>query len=99
MKIKHSSLLEADLTNIADTIRLDKPLRAITFIRELRAKIAFVEKNPHLYRLRPEIAPDARIAIHRKYLIMFRITPENALELLRVSHGARDLSALYEESQ
>jgi plasmid stabilization system protein ParE len=59
-------------------------------LRLIRARIKEIAKQPTLYRLRPELAPDARLAVVAQYVILFRIHRE-AVRIERVLHGGRDL--------
>jgi toxin ParE1/3/4 len=45
-------------------------------------------------RLRPNIAPELRYFTVGKYLILYRTVPEG-VQIVRVIHGARDLSHLF----
>ncbi len=47
-------------------------------------------ENPLLYRLRPEIGPDAWLTAFGRYVILFRLSGDVA-RVERVVHGARDL--------
>lgn len=85
---------EADLENIADYIASDNPARAATFVAELREKAEAIGHMPHAYPPRPDLGPDFRTAIYGRYLIVFRDLPE-AVYVLRVVHGARDLLRLF----
>ncbi len=51
-------------------------------------------ENPLLGRLRPDIAPELRYFAVGKYLILYRIVP-NGIQIVRVIHGAWDLSNLF----
>jgi toxin ParE1/3/4 len=48
-----------------------------------------------LYRLRPELGDDARMALVGRYVILFRIVGE-VVRIERVVYGGRDLLALFE---
>ena len=52
-----------------------------------------IAKQPEMYRLRPEIGPDARLATVGNYVILFRIR-KNVVRIERVVHGGRDLFPL-----
>jgi toxin ParE1/3/4 len=58
---------------IGELIRADSPQRAISFIFELERKAYSIARRPPIYRLRPEIAPDVRLAVHGNYVILFRM--------------------------
>lgn len=90
MRVEFSAFVESDLTAIADYIAADNPTRAVTFVKEIRAQCRKLGEGPLLYRLRPEIAPDARLVAHQRYVILFRIV-DQIVRVERIVHGARDL--------
>jgi toxin ParE1/3/4 len=86
--------IESDLNDIGEYIALHNPIRAGTFVDELIAQIERIGEFPFSYRLRPDIGPEARAAIHKNYLILFRITG-GVVRVERVVHGRRDLPKLF----
>jgi plasmid stabilization system protein ParE len=95
MRMEISAFVEADLDAIADYIAQDNPTRAVTFLAEIRAKLRAVATHPLLYRLRPEIGEDARVALAGRYVILFRVVGET-VRIERVVYGTRDLLALFD---
>jgi plasmid stabilization system protein ParE len=93
MRIRFSSLVEGDLDAIADYIAQENPARAVSFLREIGAKMHAIEQNPLLYQLRPEIGEGARMATVGRYVILFRVTGK-AVRIERVVYGGRDLLTL-----
>lgn len=93
MRVEFSSFIEGDLDAIADYIAQDNPMRALSFLAEIRAKLHAVGNHPLLYQLRPEIGEDARMALAGRYVILFRIVDE-VVRIERVVYGGRDLLAL-----
>jgi len=86
--------VEDDLSEIGDYIALHNPIRARTFIDELIAEIERIGEYPLSYRLRPDIGTEARAAVHKNYLILFRIVG-GVVRVERVVHGRRDLPKLF----
>jgi toxin ParE1/3/4 len=85
----------ADLTEIAEYIAKDNLLRAATFVAELEAKCRSVAAAPEIYPLRNDLAAGIRMAVHRRYLVLFRdLAQERTVRIERVLHGARDLPRL-----
>ncbi len=85
----------ADLEDIAEYIARDNPERAATFIEELEAKCRAVAAAPDIYPARPDLAPGLRMAVHGRYLVLFRELPgQTAVRVERVLHGARNLPRL-----
>lgn len=79
--------------SISDYIAQDSPRRAVEFIQEIREEIRRIGKNPLLYRLRPEIGEEARLAIVGRYVLLFRIRAK-VVRIERVVFGGRDLPLL-----
>jgi toxin ParE1/3/4 len=50
--------------------------------------------TPEAFPAREDIAPGLRMAVHRPYLIFFRIETDQ-IRIERVLHGARDLRELF----
>lgn len=92
MRLAFTPLAEQDLEAIADYIAADNPARALSFVRELRAQCQRITLNPPGYRLRPELGDGIRSCAHGHYLIFFASDPDAVL-ILRILHGARDLAA------
>lgn len=73
MRLRLSSHVPRDLEEIANYIAQDSPRHAVSLVRRLRAAFIDIARQPQLYRLRSELASDARIAPIGSYLILFRI--------------------------
>jgi len=93
MRFELSDFVEADLNAIASYIACDNPTRAVSLIKEIRAEVRAIARNPLLYRPRPEIDEDVRMGIVGRYAILFRIA-DNRVRIERVVYGGRDLPAL-----
>jgi toxin ParE1/3/4 len=88
--VRVSPRAAADLEQIGEYIELDNPERAASFVAELENACHRIGDNPKAYPLRSDIRPGVRLAVHRKYVIAFRILA-NEVRVERVLHGARDL--------
>ena len=97
MRLELSRFVEGDLDDIANYIAQDNPRRAVTFIREIGAKFQEIQRNPLIYRLRPEIGDEARLAVVGNYAILFRVIGD-AARIERVTYGGRDLPETFEPS-
>jgi plasmid stabilization system protein ParE len=95
MLVELSSFIESDLEAVADYIAQDNPIRAVSFIREIREELRLVGQNPLLYQLRPEIGEDARLAVVGRYVILFHIVDE-VVRIERVIFGGRDLPTVFQ---
>jgi toxin ParE1/3/4 len=82
-----------DLREIGDWIAQDSPRRALTFVSELRAHALKIANAPLGFSSREDLSPGLRMAVHRPYLIFFRLEPDT-VRIERVLHGARDLREL-----
>ncbi len=91
-----SAQAEADLDEIDDYIAANNPARAESFIEELYRKALNIGTAPLAYPKRSDFGPDLRTALHKPHLIVFRVTT-NAVEIVRIIHGARDLPRLFED--
>jgi plasmid stabilization system protein ParE len=96
MRVELSAFIESDLDVIAEYIALDNPARAVSFIREIRAKFRQIGQHPLIYQLRPEIGEQARMALVGRYVILFRIVDDVA-RVERVVYGGRDLWVVFNE--
>ena len=95
MRLIFAPSVRAELIDIGDAIREDNPSRAESFVLELEEKARSITRFPRIYRMRPDIAPDIRLAAHGKYVILFRIAGDE-IRVLHIVHGARDLKRLFE---
>lgn len=94
MKVELSDNAVSDLNEITDWIASDNPLRAATFIGEIRERCKRLGVMPRAYPLVPRNEDTGvRRCPFREYLIFYRVTAD-AVEILRVLHGARDIDAL-----
>ncbi len=67
-------------------------------LRLLHAKMKEIAKQPEMYRLRPEIGPEARLATLDNYVILFR-TRKNVVRIERVVHGSQDLFPMLKDTE
>ena len=94
MKVEISAEAESDLEAIGDHIARDSPARAVSFIRELRAKCLDLaeaaEAFPVVHRYK---ALGVRRRIHGAYLIFYSVKDDRVV-ILHVLHGAMDYNAI-----
>ena len=96
MVILYSQEVEGDLDSLAEYIAADSPRRAVSFLREIYAEIERIGQSPLLYQLRPDIGPDARLAVVGRYVILFRFT-DGLIYIERVVYGGRELPRLFNQ--
>ncbi|WP_323165985.1 type II toxin-antitoxin system RelE/ParE family toxin [Pseudomonas bubulae] len=98
MKLEFSRYVEEDLDNIADFIAQDNPVRAVTFIQDIRQKCLSIQHTPYHYQLRPDIGDEARLAVVGNYSILFRVVSDQRVRIERVVYGARYLPQMLDPS-
>jgi toxin ParE1/3/4 len=86
-----------DLIDAALTIAEDNPSAADRFLDAITKTIGRLAKHPMIGRARPELAPDLRSFPHRQYVIFYRRSIPQGVEVVRVLHGARDIPPLFED--
>lgn len=92
MQVVLSNQAEVDLEEIGDFIAADSPLRAVSFVQEVRDHFRKIANAPLAYPLRPELGDGVRSCTHGNYLILF-VPGERDVFVARVVHGRRDLEA------
>lgn len=88
---------EVDLEEIAAYIARDNPMRAVTFVLELRAACVSLADMPEAFPLVPRFAVfGIRRRIHGVYQIFHRPMgkPVYRIDVLRILHGSRDITPL-----
>ena len=94
MIVNVSNEAEHDLERIADYIAQDSPIRAVSFVRELRERCERLAEMPRAWPLVPRHEKSGiRRRVHGNYLIFYRIGKE-AIEVVHVLHGAMDYEKL-----
>ncbi len=87
---------KADLVDIFEYIRFDKPKAAKRVIDKIREAIRRLARTPNIGHVREDLADKTiRFWPVHSYLIVYR--PETRpLQVLRVLHGARDVRRILE---
>lgn len=93
MKIILSPRAIDDLGEIEAFIAEDNPVRALSYLREMRAKIASLGEFPQASPLRPEYGPNVRVVLHGVHMIFYRVFDAD-IRIERVLHTARDVRTL-----
>ena len=93
LPIVRTPVAEDDLTDIWLAIAVENPRAADRFLEKIGFRIQQLASFPESAPLRSEIAADARSVSVGNYLVLYRIYPER-VEILRVVHGARDITTL-----
>ena len=94
MRLVFTGAAESDLETIGDYIALSNPHRAVSFVREIRARCMDLRETPQACPLleRHEAA-GIRKRVHGNYLIFYRVH-DRSVGILRVLHGAMDYERL-----
>ncbi len=94
-----SAAAEADLEDVWFDIAADD-LRTADRQVERIAKLIFKLANfPKLGRDRSEFGPLIRGLVKDNYLILYEVLGSERIEIKRIIHGMRDLTALFEDSE
>ena len=93
-RFRLTAAAENDLLSIWDYIAQDHPTAATHQLRRIEDQCQRLANHPQMGPARPDIAPELRYFPVGSYLILYRILPD-AIEVVRVLHGARDISALF----
>ena len=84
---------ENDLTEIWLNIAAENSRSADRFLDKIAFRIQQLASFPGSGPRRPEIATDARSLTIGNYIVLYRFDSER-VEILRVVHGARDITTL-----
>jgi toxin ParE1/3/4 len=91
----------ADLLDIYEMIGLEQPAAAERYFDRIEALAMILRDHPRLGVGRPDAAPGLRMMVERPYLLLYRILPDtpegpvDAVEIVRVVNGRRDLTGLF----
>jgi len=86
---------EADLEAIGDWLAERNPLAAVHLLEWLQKGFRLMADNPKIGRPFVEASSDARIFVIGDYLVLDREHPDG-LDIVRVVHGRRDRTLLFE---
>jgi toxin ParE1/3/4 len=86
----------SDLADILEYLDQHSPPAAERFAAAVDQRCAQLGRLPDIGRLREELAPGLRSIVIDRYVLFYRVTP-NAVEVLRILHGARDLERIMKE--
>jgi toxin ParE1/3/4 len=94
-RIRFTEAATQDLEEIYDYIALDNIEAAERLQARLQKRWRGAAENPGTGRRRPELRQDLRSVTEGNYLIFYRQI-EDGIEIVRISHGARDIETLFE---
>jgi toxin ParE1/3/4 len=93
MRLSITRLAQSDIDAVHDYIAIDKPSAAIRWVQRMRDEFKYLAKNPGAGESREDVRPDLRSYTVGSYVVYFRIG-KDALEIVRVLHGRRDVGML-----
>lgn len=82
-----------DLQGIFDYISADNPVRARSFLQELRERCRQIGEFPKAARAMQLRGREIRLLPYRSYIIVYRIDAKT-VTIERIWHGARNIAAL-----
>jgi toxin ParE1/3/4 len=82
---------QRDLREISDYIASDRPSAAIRVVDALRSKCQDLAEMPGMGRQRDELSPGVRSFPVLPYIVFYRES-DTGIQVLRILHGARDIS-------
>ena len=91
-KVSKRPLALADLAEIWSVIADDSEANADRFLSRLETKLKLLASQPKMGRERPELLANMRSFPYARYVIFF-IAQADGIDIVRVVHGARDISA------
>jgi toxin ParE1/3/4 len=89
-------LAEADLLDIWDFIANESFEKADRFLQKIETKLKILAESPGMGRNRDELVPSLQSFPVGSYLIFYRCINQG-IEVIRILHGARDISSLFED--
>ncbi|HZZ90552.1 MAG TPA: type II toxin-antitoxin system RelE/ParE family toxin [Caulobacteraceae bacterium] len=95
-KVKRLPRADDDLWELWAHIAVERPKAADRLVARFYAAEDLLSDFPQLGEARPDLAPDLRKWTVDPYLMLYRITHE-AIEIVRILHGAQDLAAVLGE--
>jgi toxin ParE1/3/4 len=79
-----------DIESIGDHIAQANPLRALSFVQELRVRCEDLARFPEAFPVVPRYeVSGVRRRVHGNYLIFYRVR-DDVVSVIRVLHGAMD---------
>ncbi|CBS86847.1 type II toxin-antitoxin system RelE/ParE family toxin [Azospirillum lipoferum] len=96
-RLELTAAAEADLEQIGDYIAHENPLAAVRLVLDIREHCRKIAKVPGIGRPRPDLGTCLRSLALPPYVIVYCHTEPDRVVVIRIIHGARDLSRLIQE--
>ncbi len=94
VRIRRSRQVSPDLQRIWRWITRDNPAAADRMMRRFNDAFRLIVDFPEAGSPRPELGRNVRIVVVGNYLVIYRVD-ERSPQILRVVHGAMDLSRIH----
>jgi toxin ParE1/3/4 len=91
-RIVRAPAAESDALEIWSYIAEDNPEAADRLLHRIDQMVRAIAKQPELGKKVEELAPDLRLIPIGSYLIFYR-PMQNGVQIVRLLHGARDITA------
>ena len=95
LPLVRSAQSEQDLIGIWWYIAADNPTAATRLLEKIDRRIQALARYPFMGQLQLQFGENTRRIVEGKYLIYYDVLPD-AVHVLRVFHGARELGNLFE---
>lgn len=89
---------EADLEEALDYLEERSPAAAERLAGAIEERCQLLGSVPGLGRPRDDLRPGLRSLVVERYVLFYRVT-EQAVEVLRILHGSRDIDAVMGEGE
>ncbi len=93
--IRYTQSAETDLLELWLTIAEDNLVAADKSLDSIQSAVSLLAAQPEMGRVRPELADGLRSFPTRTPYIIFYVSDEDGLLIVRVLHHARDIDAEY----
>jgi toxin ParE1/3/4 len=87
-----------DLTEIWSYVAEDSLANADNLAVRFDKAFTLLARRPGLGRARPELYPNLRSFVVRKYVVFYLPLP-NGIDVIRVLHGVRDIETVFDDEK
>src|SRR5262245_21954880 len=98
LQVIRTEQAEADLEQILDYLEERSPAAAERLAAAIDERCQLLGTVPALGSPRDDIRPGLRCVVVQRYVLFYRVT-EQAVEVLRILHGSRDIDTLMREDE
>jgi len=95
IKVSYTQKAKQDFLSIWAYIAEDSPNAADKLLDTISEKCNLLGENSKLGQARPDISPEMRYFPVKNYLILYK-EQSLGVEIIRILHGSRDLSTIFQ---